>query len=107
MLNSAIKVKENIIKATATYLKYHEDNHNDWDDSEKKIAEETIGLLVLSGQRLKDIESHYEKDPNIETLPEGFPDKESMESFVKYFEIVSIELLKQIPVQYHATDFTS
>ena len=106
MLNSAIQVKQNIIKATATYLRYHDDNKDDWDDSEKKIAEETIGLLILSGQRLKDIESHYEIDPNVSTLPEGFPDRESMESFIKYFELVSNELLKQIPTQYHTNDFT-
>jgi hypothetical protein len=105
MFEKSLTVKNNIIKATSSYLNYHEDNQANWDDNEKKIAEETIGLLVLSGQRLNDIQTHYKENDNIETLPEGFPDKESLISFINYFEVVGIELLKQIPQQYHSNTF--
>lgn len=104
MLDIANKVKEQIIKATATYLRYHEDNNANWDDSEKKVAEETIGLLILAGQRLNDITSHYKTDGTT-TLPEGFIDLESMTAFIDYFDLVGAELIKQIPVQYHTDNF--
>lgn len=105
MLSKSISVKNNIIKATASYLKYHEDNHTNWNEDELKIAEETIGLLVLSGQRLSDIQKHYTDNEDIDTFPEGFPDKETLLTFIDYFEVVGTELLKQIPAEYHSDTF--
>lgn len=99
MLDKISNAKEAVIKATTIYLRYHTDNVDTWSDEDKAVAEETVGFLILGGQKLNEFQEHY-INGNTE-LPEGIPSEESLTQFVEHFHLIATELIKQLPLEYH------
>lgn len=91
------KIKDTVVFATTSYIKYYQENHTSWNANDIKIAEETVGVLVLGGQKLNSFMEHFNKH---DTLPPEIPTEIELDKFVSYFEVISNAVLKQVPKIY-------